>query len=170
MENVNARRKRYGTGLVLGKFMPPHRGHLHLIDEARCQAEHVTIIVGTLASEPIPGALRFRWMQELYPNLDVRHLTDENPQYPHEHPDFWGIWTRSIRRFLPTGPDAVFTSEVYGDRLAACLGAEHVPVDPGRRRVPVSATQIREDPYRYWAFIPECVRPYFSEKVARAEE
>ena len=166
MEKGDARRKRYDTGLVLGKFLPLHRGHMHLIDEARRQANHVTVLVGTLAAEPIPGVLRYRWMQELYPDLNVQHLTDENPQYPHEHPDFWAIWTRSIRRFIPTGPDAVFSSEAYGDTLAACLGAEHVLVDLDRTTVPVSGTAIRADPYRYWDFLPACVRSYFVKKVA----
>jgi len=79
MEELDARRRRFGTGLVLGKFMPPHRGHLRLIDQARRRVEGLTVLGATRACEPIPGALRYRWMCELFPTLDVRHLTDENP-------------------------------------------------------------------------------------------
>jgi len=43
------------------------------------------------------------------------------------------------------GPDAVFSSEPYGDELAVRVRARHVCVDPGRVMVPVSATQIRAD-------------------------
>ncbi len=151
--------------MILGKFMPPHLGHQYLIDFARSRADHLTIIVGTLEKEPIPGRLRFEWVRELYPDLRVVHLTDENPSEPHEHPRFWDIWTASLRRILPDGVDYVFTSENYGDELARRLGARHVLVDLARARVHVSATMIRERPYDNWQYIPECARPYFVKRV-----
>lgn len=104
-------------GLVLGKFMPPHLGHVYLVDFARAYASDITVVVGTLAREPIPGALRFEWMRELAPSANVVHLTDENPQEPHEHPRFWDIWRESLLRVAPK-PDYVFASEMYGARLA----------------------------------------------------
>ena len=156
---------KYKTGMILGKFMPVHKGHQHLIEFALGKVEHLTVIVGSLASEPIPGRLRYEWVKELYPNVSVVHCTDENPQYPHEHPDFWAIWVQSIRRFLPEGPDAVITSEDYGEELARQLGAVHLPCDLSRSVVPVSATLIRDDPYTNWQFIPEPVRPYYAKRV-----
>lgn len=152
--------------MILGKFLPPHGGHQYLIDSARKQVDHLTVIVCSIKREPIPGHWRFEWMKELYPDLNVVHLTDENPQEPHEHPRFWEIWTRSIRRFIPEGPDLVFTSEEYGYELARRLGARHVLVDIDRSAVPISATEIRENPFDNWQYIPECVRPYFVKRVA----
>ena len=153
------------SGLVLGKFLPPHLGHVYLIEFARAYASQVTVVVGTLAREPIPGELRFRWMRELFPDLDVVHLTDENPQEPHEHPRFWDIWRESLLRVAPRKPDLVFASEPYGERLAKELGARFVPVDVARSAVHVSGTAIREDPMQHWRYIPRCVRPYFVRRV-----
>lgn len=152
--------------MILGKFLPPHQGHQYLIDFARERVDHLTVLVCSIEREPIAGHLRFEWMKELYPDLNVVHLTDENPQEPHEHPQFWEIWTRSIRRFIPTGPDLVFTSEEYGDELARRLGARHVLVDLDRSQVPVSGTKVRERPFDNWQYIPECARPYFVKRVA----
>jgi NadR type nicotinamide-nucleotide adenylyltransferase len=152
-------------GLVLGKFMPPHLGHVYLVEFARAYASEVTVVVGTLAREPIPGALRAAWMHELFPDVEVVHLTDENPQEPHEHPRFWDIWRESLLRVLPSKPDLVFASEGYGARLAQELSAEWVPVDVARSAIPVSATAIRADPMAHWRFIPRCVRPYFVRRV-----
>ena len=152
--------------MILGKFMPPHRGHQHLIDFARARVDRLTVIVGSISREPIPGRLRYEWVRELYPDLNVVHLTDENPQEPHDHPRFWEIWTASIRRLIPEGPDYVFTSEDYGDELARRLGARHILLDRARSRVPVSATMIRDDPYGNWQYIPPCVRPYYVKRVA----
>lgn len=151
-------------GLVLGKFMPPHLGHVYLVEFAQAHVEELTVVVGTLAREPIAGELRFRWMRELFPNANVVHLTDENPQEPHEHPKFWEIWRESLLRVAPK-PDWVFASDAYGERLAKELGAEWIPVDPSRAAVPVSGTAIREDPMTHWRFVPRCVRPHFVRRV-----
>lgn len=153
-------------GMVLGKFMPPHRGHQYLVDVARGYADELTVVVGTLAKEPIPGALRFAWMQELFPSCRVVHLTDENPQDPSEHPDFWEIWRTSLLRVLPGPVDVVFASESYGHKLAEVLGARFIPVDPNRVTIPVSGTAIRNDPMAHWDWLPTGVRPYFVRRVA----
>ena len=99
------------------------------------------------------------------PRARVLHLTDENPQYPHEHPDFWQIWHDSIRRLVPEGPDYVFASEDYGFKLAEVLGASYIPVDHGRELVPISGTELRTAPLKNWKYLPPCVRPYFVRRV-----
>lgn len=154
------------TGMILGKFLPPHAGHRLLVDFARHQVAELTVLVCTLQAEPIPGELRVAWMREMFPAVRVVQVTDENPQYPHEHPDFWAIWLQTIRRVLPVGPDLLFASEDYGVPLAELLGATYVPVDPAREQIPVAGHQIREDPMRWWRFIPECVRSYFVRRLA----
>lgn len=154
------------VGMVLGKFLPPHAGHVHLVESAAAQVDRLFVLVGTLAREPIPGRLRFEWMQRLCPpNATVVHVTDENPQEPHEHPDFWDIWVRTIRRACAEPPDVVFSSEAYGDELARRLGARHLAVDPARAAVPVSGTAIRERPAAHWEHIPPVVRPWFVRRV-----
>jgi NadR type nicotinamide-nucleotide adenylyltransferase len=152
--------------MVLGKFLPPHAGHVYLCEVARRWVDELTIVVGTLAREPIPGDLRFAWMRELFPFDRVVHLTDENPQDPSEHPEFWSIWKASLERVLPSPPDLVFASEAYGEALARVLGARFVPVDPARGVVPISGTAIRTDPMRHWGHLPRCVRPHFVRRVS----
>ncbi len=155
-----------GRGLVLGKFMPPHLGHVYLVDFARHYCEELTVLVGTLASEPIDGALRFAWMQQLFaPDVRVLHLTEELPQESGEHPDFWQLWQDAIEAIVPEKIDYVFASEDYGHKLAEVLGATYVPVDQARELVPVSGTAVRRDPMAHWAYIPAIVRPYFVRRV-----
>src|SRR5205823_888204 len=78
-------------GMLLGKFLPPHLGHVYLAEFASRYADRLTVVVCSLRREPIPGELRSRWMRELFPLADVVHLTDELPQEPAEHPDFWEL-------------------------------------------------------------------------------
>ncbi len=149
------------TGFLLGKFLPLHRGHMYLIEYAHDRVDHLTVLVCSLKREPISGKLRYRWVREQYPTVNVQHFAEDVPQSPEEHPDFWNIWLNVIRRFVPTGPDLVFTSETYGDQLAEILGARHVCVDLERKTFPVSGAAIRDDPLAYWDFIPPPVQAYF---------
>lgn len=153
------------SGMLLGKFLPPHLGHVYLGEFAGRFVDRLTIVVCSLRREPIPGELRFRWMRELFPFDNVVHLTDELPQEPAEHPDFWQLWKAALSRVLPGRPDYVFASEPYGWRLAEELGAAFVPVDAARSAVPVSGTAVRTDPVANWDYIPRCVRPYFLKRV-----
>lgn len=155
-----------GHGLVLGKFMPPHRGHQYLIDFARQFTPDLTVVVGTLKNEPIAGDLRFTWMKELFPQARVVHLQDENPQYPHEHPDFWAIWRESLQRVAQRPVNWLFASEEYGARLAQELGASFVPTNGGRQLLEVSGTQIREHPMQHWDYLTPPVRLHYLRRVS----
>lgn len=152
-------------GLVLGKFMPPHKGHSYLIDFARHFTPDLTVVVGSLESEPIAGELRVAWMRELFPTLSVLHLTDENPQYPEEHPDFWDIWRDSLKSLVERKIDVVFAGEGYGEMLAQVLGARFIPTQQGRSAVEVSGTQIRAEPLKYWDFLSPVVQSFFVKRV-----
>jgi NadR type nicotinamide-nucleotide adenylyltransferase len=150
--------------------MPPHRGHCFLIDFARSAVEELTVLVCTMPHEPIDGALRFRWMQELFgadPRVRLVHVTDVLPQTPAEHPDFWAIWQAVIRRAASQGADWFFASEDYGPPTAAVIGPDcrYVEVDRARTLVPVSATRVRENPLACWEFLPEPVRAHYVKRV-----
>src|SRR5258708_20737980 len=142
------------TGMLLGKFMPPHMGHVYLVEFASRYVDQLTVVVCSLESEPIPGRLRFGWMKELFPFDNVVHLTERLPQEPSEHADFWALWKASMERILPCRPDFVFASEEYGWKLAEVLGAQFVPVDRERGAVPVSRTTIRTNPMATWDYLP----------------
>jgi NadR type nicotinamide-nucleotide adenylyltransferase len=151
--------------MLLGKFLPPHLGHVYLAEFARHYVDRLSIVVCSLAREPIPGALRYQWMRELFPFDHVVHLTDELPQEPAEHPEFWPIWQSALQRVLPGRPNFVFASEPYGAELAEVLGGRFIPVDLARSSVPVSGTAVRTDPLGHWDYLPRCVRPYFLRRV-----
>ncbi len=150
--------KRFATGLVIGKFYPPHRGHSYLIDVACMQADHVTVIVCDHASQSIGGHLRAAWLREMHPHVQVLRIDDI-------YPDDSQVWATQTVGWLGHAPDAVFTSEEYGDRYAALMGSTHVQVDRARTAVPCSGTQVRADPGTWWDYIAPCVRAYYCARV-----
>jgi len=151
-------------GLIIGKFMPLTTGHCHLIETALAQVRQLTILLGSLPDEPIAGHLRWNWLRDTFPQAKVFHCPEIVPQYPHQHPDFWSIWRELIGRYCGA-TDVVFSSETYGDRLAQELNARHVCVDLERQSVPISATQVRQNPLQNWSFIAPAARPYFVRRV-----
>ena len=66
-------------GLVLGKFLPYHAGHAHLIRTARAQVDELIVLVCSIEREPIPGALRYRWVRASHLDCQVVHVADEVP-------------------------------------------------------------------------------------------
>lgn len=149
----------HGHGLVIGKFLPPHRGHEFLIGTAVLECDATTIIVCGRRTDPIPGDLRRDWLQELHPTATVRLIEDRYD------PDDSQVWADNVRRWLGRAPDVVFTSEDYGHRFAQLLGCRHVLVDHQRATVPCSGTMIREDPYAHWDFLPAPVREWYAMRV-----
>ena len=152
-------------GFLLGKFLPPHAGHVFMCRVAAALCDELTILVCSLPDDPIPGAKRHAWMTALFPQARVLHHGVPVPQEPAEHPEFWPIWRGICKSAHPEPIDRVFGSETYVLRLAAELGAEPVIVDRERIGFPVSATTVRNDPYRHWSMVPGPVRPWYQKRV-----
>ena len=108
--------------------MPPHAGHQRLVAFAQAGCDHLTLILFSKAAEPIPGKVRAHWLRDLFPGVEVIHVTDEGSvDYASEAA--WDFWIDAIRRIHPStaGPEWVFSSETYGPELARRLGARHSP-------------------------------------------
>lgn len=136
---MNAKR-----GFLLGKFMPPHRGHLFLCKSALEMVDELTVLVCSTNTDDMPGDLRHEWMDVALPRAAVLHLHRDLPQAPEDDPDFWEIWREVINEIHPQAIDCVFGSEPYVFRLAEELGAKPVLVDPERDMFPVSGSAIRK--------------------------
>lgn len=149
------------TGLVVGRFCPPHLGHSYLIRSAAAQVDRLVVFVNTREGEPVPGDLRARWLADLHPDVtvvEVRHELDTD----FDDEALWAQWIALFRAHwpLPTGPDVVFSSEGYGSEIARRLGAEGRAVDPDREAVPISATMIREEPAAHLHQLAPAVRAW----------
>jgi HTH-type transcriptional regulator, transcriptional repressor of NAD biosynthesis genes len=155
-----SRNFKYGKGLVIGKFYPPHRGHKYLIDTAASRCEELTVILCWKPSETIPGHLRASWLQKIHPN--VRIMAIEDNKLKDDDSEGWAKFTLEILGFTP---DAVFTSESYGDPYAKFMGTVHELVDKERVNVPISATMVRSNPLKYSDFLEPCVRAYFASRI-----
>ncbi len=186
--------RRFPRGLVVGKFCPLHRGHQVLLDAAQEQCDELLVLSYTNPEFAHCGpALRERWLADLYPRCRRLVLDDArlaalcaahglpprtlptNDAADHEHRDFVA-WV--CLAFLGGPVAAVFTSEDYGDGLAAVLddrfrahagsttGVRHVCVDRARATVPASGTRVRSDPCAHRDLLPPSVYADLVPRVA----
>lgn len=146
------------TGLVLGKFMPFHKGHELLINFANNFVDQLYVVVDPIKNELIPMKKRGEWLKKTIPEIEVLYLTKYHPQEPSEDPNFWKIWQESLLSIIPEKLDYVFASETYGFKLAEVLDAQFIPVDLNRETIPISATKIRENPAQNWDYLPDIVK------------
>ncbi|RYG37108.1 hypothetical protein EON81_07645 [bacterium] len=148
--------------VIIGKFLPFHRGHAHLIERGQALCDRLTVIVFSTPWEPIPGSARAASVAELFPDVRVVHEVADHPD-PYDDRT-WDYWVWALRRVAPDA-DTLITSEGYGDEYARRLGMGHVCVDQGRQAVPISGTLIREDPIRHWDQLTPGMRPFFVRRV-----
>ncbi len=153
--------KRFRTGLVIGKFYPPHAGHHYLIDTALAQSDSVFVLVCDHPRQTIPGEVRAACLRHVHPLARVVLVDDDLPD------DDSAAWAERTRHVLGLAPDAVFTSEDYGTPYARCLGPDtvHVLVDRERRAVPCSGTMIRAAPLEHLDLLSTFMRAWYVRRV-----
>jgi NadR type nicotinamide-nucleotide adenylyltransferase len=155
-------------GFVLGKFMPPHAGHVTLIASAQALVDELTILVCSLPEDPIPGETRLEWMRTLFPGCRVLLHSLTVAQQPGDDPDFWKIWSRLVAKYHPEPIDYLFAGESYGAELAGHIGATFVPLggrvlNADRSGIGgLSASAIRAAPWGHWDYLPGPVRDYYA--------
>ena len=160
--------RKYRTGLVVGKFYPLHRGHQFLIQTAIGSCDHVYVVMTGLAEDSIPGAVRLGWIRELYPRVTAIMVPPSTPNYPNECAsleEFYSVWKALLIEHCGIIPEAIFTSEDYGDECERFWGTKHVRVDKRRAQFPVSGTAVRADPFANWDFLDPVVRASFVKTV-----
>lgn len=154
-------------GLVIGKFMPVHNGHLALIRFAAEQCDEVIVSMSFKPDDPIPGDVRYQWLLSIFqghPKVIIKSIVDDFDREDLPWPERTRVWADVIQKRYPSF-DALFSSEDYGSHFANSLRVKNVLFDPDRVSVPVSASRIRADPMRFWRFIPSVVQPFFVRKI-----
>lgn len=114
---------------------------------------------------------RLRWVQQIFKyqqkQIFIHHLVEDGiPSYPNG----WEGWSARVKELFAEkniNPTIVFSSETQDkDPYEKYLNLEVHLVDPARESFNVSATQIRNNPFHYWRFIPKEVRPFFVKTIA----
>ncbi len=178
VEDMNQR-----VGVIFGKFYPVHTGHINMIYEAFSKVDILHVVVCTDTERDLElfknskmkrmptNEDRLRWLQQIFKyqqkQIVIHHLKEDGiPSYPNG----WIDWSERVKELFAEKniqPKIVFTSEKQ-DKTSyeQYLNLEVCLMDPERTSFNISATQIRNNPFKYWRFIPKEVRPFFVKTIA----
>jgi len=168
----------YKTGVLAGKFLPPHRGHLSSIINSATLCETLYVIVSDnrvmterlcLESNlPImDGLTRTKWLsQELQGFEHIKVIFLDESDIP-EYPSGWAQWSARVKQVIPAHIDVLFGGDPEYKAVNDIWFPEsdYILFDYKRTRYPVTATLIRKSPFKYWDYILGSARPFFAKKV-----
>lgn len=166
------------SGVVIGKFMPLHTGHIHMIEFAKNFIDDLTVLVDNLPNGLDTMTLEDRTaiVKKTFPHINVKAIDIPTYQDPSESPDFWEFWRDCIVRNVGKKPDYIIGSMDYIKPLADVIGCEFIMNDKARSHVPISATVIRnaiqhylngdhEDFFKIKDFIPTVTNDYLTRDI-----
>ena len=157
----------YKIGMYGGSFNPLHLGHVNNIITASNLCEKLYIVLSaTNDPREIDSRTRLQWLKNLtadMENVEVFSMFDAcSNKVMHD----WEAGAKYIKEYIGKPIDVVFS----GDDYYGCDVWEDLYPDSEIYYIPrsntnVSSTMIRNNPYKYFDFLPSCVKPYYTKKV-----
>jgi HTH-type transcriptional repressor of NAD biosynthesis genes len=169
---------KHTVGFVGGKFLPLHLGHVYLITTAASYVDELYVILSSYeigdrrlcerdGIRYMPPEVRLSWLgQEFHDIENIKILHSKDDRWGDDYD--WAEGSEEIKKMIGKPIDYIFTSEHSYDKYfkKSYPQARHIVLDSDREAFKVSGTQVRQDLYKYWDMLPDCVRSYFTKKVA----
>jgi len=166
------------VGFIGGKFLPFHQGHVYAIMAASNKVDELYVVVSSSKNRDrelcakdgikyIPAEVRLSWIGECLNNLEnikIVHVEDDKWDADYD----WEDGANKIKAAIDKPIDVVFSSETSYDKYFSKFypDSKHVVVDDKRKTVTISATELRKNIYDNWEKLPNCVRSYFTKRIA----
>jgi len=166
------------VGIFIGKFLPPHRGHITTILQSYTLCDELYVIVSERKKEDgdlcasshtpyMPGSLRKNWLsQELsnFDNIFIKYIDESDLPPP---PYGWEEYTNRINKLVGKPIDLIFGGEPdYAEHYSKHFpNSKYHIIDPARSRWNISGTKVRADIYGNWDYLVGSARPFFAKKV-----
>lgn len=171
------------VGVITGKFAPLHTGQIYAITEASTQVDHLYVILSyddkffdTLKNpeywrKHMSKKKRLLWLKRTFQHFDHITIICIDETKIKTYPEGVTEWCDNVKKLLlennVSSIDKWFSSEPeYSSWINEYFGeAEHVVIDQNRETFNISATEIRQNVYDYWEYLPSIVRKEFLLKV-----
>ena len=157
----------YKVGMYGGSFNPPHLGHVNNIMEASCLCEKLYVVLGfSKKRDKIDHRERFKWLKQIVKDLPNTHVLELEDSDISKETYNWEKGRDDIVAKIEEEIDIVFCGDDYkGTNLFESLYPSAKVHYFSRDIVNISSTEIRDNPYKYYEYLPKVVRPYYTKKV-----
>lgn len=158
---------KYKIGMYGGAFNPLHLGHVNNIITASSQCEKLYVVLSvTNDKNEIDHRERFMWLKNItadMENIEVFEIFDNSNTKDKYN---WEKGANDIKKRISSPINAVFSGDDYKDKnIWETLYEKSEIVYFSREDIKISSTEIRNNPYKYFEFLPNCVKPYYTKKI-----
>lgn len=160
----------YKIGMYGGSFDPLHIGHIDMIIRAASQCEKLYVVLSySRERDNVAMEYRYRWIKNSFRHLDNIEiiLLEDNATTKEEYDtdNYWEKGRDYILEQIGSNIDVVYCGSDYigSNRYESLYNCKVIYVD--RDIIPVSSTKIRSNPFKYWDYIPNICKPYYTKKI-----
>lgn len=157
----------YEVGMYGGSFNPLHLGHVNDIIQAANQCKKLYVVL-SVTDDPkeIDHRERYMWLKSVtqhMDNVEVIEIFDNNTS---KDTYDWEAGARDIKERIAKPINVVFSGDDYkGKNRWEILYPESIVVYFPREEINISSTEIRNNPYKYYDYLPRVVQQYYVKKV-----
>lgn len=163
----------HNRALIIGKFMPLHRGHMKMIEHATQIAKDVYIVVLGCKEEPISLIQRYNWISDTYEDYNNIHPMllgfDSNELNASSESDLQSSidWSEYLKANIKGFDefDVIVGSEKYVKYMGEYLGIDYDIFDEERNIVNISATAIKSDIVNNWDYLAPAVKRTYAKHI-----
>lgn len=168
------------VGVVFGTFAPMHIGHVDLIHRAKREndAGVVVVVSGENTAEDRGTKVglhldrRLRYVREVFRDDELVAVVKLDEEGIPPYPEGWKPWLQKLENAVSEVIEDVNYWQIYVGEETYQRELEKRCDDKvikthliERSIIPISATQIRQNPYDYWKYITKPFRRHFTKKV-----
>ncbi len=162
----------YETGMFGTCANPLHQGHVSTILKAAGECRHLFVVLCyNPQRDEVDFRLRHQWLAQTtahLTNVTIIDLEDDAPTketYTEEH---WQRGAEQVKQLIGKPVDAIYCGSDYQASTPSPYERYYPEariIYTNREQIPISSTNIRRAPLKYWNYIAKAARPHYVRKV-----
>ena len=157
----------YAVGMYGGSFNPLHLGHVNNIIMASNQCRKLYVVLSvTNSDKEIDHRERLMWLKDITKHMDNVYVIEIFDKSDGKDKLNWEQGAKDIKKKIGVYIDVIFSGDDYkGKNVWERLYPESEIVYFRRDLINISSTEIRNNPYKYYEYLPKIVQKYYVKKI-----